>query len=250
MGKKSKLLKSSLPRSAMKSLNKSMIKKEKNDEKEQNSISSDEDDNEEIENKNVKLNQTVNYDQNALKKHTSILGLNDKDINDLLAHPLRNRRIVHNTVLSKRQKKKLLREQKKEKLQLMEKNTKLNLTLNPYQEKKPLMNLIPSTLSNEKKNPDFNLKDLNNEIYDIVGNINQEEEKKEYGITKMRNKKKNRKLIEKEKAKIEAMIQKNNFNNNPLESVKMHIKKAQLYEKRNQIAKEIYNKNYNMLNLK
>ena len=132
----------------------------------------------------------------------------------------------------------------------MEKNTKLNLTLNPYQEKKPLMNLIPSALSNEKKNPDFNLKDLNNEIYDIVGNINQEEEKKEYGITKMRNKKKNRKLIEKEKAKIEAMIQKNNFNNNPLESVKMHIKKAQLYEKRNQIAKEIYNKNYNMLNLK
>ena len=78
MGKKSKLLKSSLPRSAMKSLNKSMIKKEKNDEKEQNSISSDEDDNEEIENKNVKLNQTVNYDQNALKKHTSILRVKEK----------------------------------------------------------------------------------------------------------------------------------------------------------------------------
>ena len=77
----------------------------------------------------------------------------------------------------------------------MEKNTKLNLTLNPYQEKKPLMNLIPSALSNEKKNPDFNLKDLNNEIYDIVGNINQEEENRPHSEQQNKNNKKDKKAL-------------------------------------------------------
>ena len=247
MGKKSKLFKSSMPRSALRALNRTMIKKEKEIEEEEDSNSSSE---EAEPQKKVMLNQTVTYEQKALEKHSAILGLDEKDIKNMLTRPMRTRKNVNNAVISKQQKKKLMRKQKKEKIMLMEKNTKLNILINPNLANTSTFTLSPSSIKKQKNSEKFNLGELDNEIFNVVDKINEEEGKSAYTISKFRNKKKNRKLLQEEKAKIDSMLMKNNSNVNPLESVKMHIRKTQMIEKRNQLAKEEFNKNYNLLNLK
>ena len=176
-----------MPRSALRALNRTMIKKEKEIEEEEDSNSSSE---EAEPQKKVMLNQTVTYDQKALEKHSAILGLDDKDIKNMLTRPMRTRRSVNNAVLSKRQKKKLMREQKKEKIMLMEKNTKLNISMNPNLANKSTLTLAPSSIKKQKNSEKFNLGELDNEIFNVVDKINEEEGKSAYTISKFRNKKK------------------------------------------------------------
>ena len=69
--------------------------------------------------KENKINQNVSviqYNKMKFDKANETLGLDEKDINDLLNHPMRNRRNVHNKTLTKREKKKIEREERKERL--------------------------------------------------------------------------------------------------------------------------------------
>ena len=89
MGKKSKLFKSGL--------SKNIIKKSIYEQK-------------------IEYEPIVSYNKMKFDKANETLGLDEKDINDLLNHPMRNRRNVHNKTLTKREKKKIEREERKERL--------------------------------------------------------------------------------------------------------------------------------------
>ena len=120
MGKKNKLFKSGLTRNSIKKTIHEQNKINKN------SISNDKDenmaflpDNEDNNIKENKINQNISviqYNKMKFDKANETLGLDEKDINDLLNHPMRNRRNVHNKTLTKREKKKIEREERKERL--------------------------------------------------------------------------------------------------------------------------------------
>ena len=124
MGKKSKLFKSGLSKNAIKKnineqnkINKNIINEDINDNlnEEKMSYSSDEDE-KKMPEKKIEYEPIVSYNKMKFDKANETLGLDEKDINDLLKHPMRNRRNVHNRTFTKREKKKLEREERKERL--------------------------------------------------------------------------------------------------------------------------------------
>ena len=124
MGKKSKLFKSGLSKNIIKKsiyeqnkTNQNIINKDinKNVKEEKMSYSSDEDE-KKIPEKKIEYEPIVSYNKMKFDKANETLGLDEKDINDLLNHPMRNRRNVHNKTLTKREKKKIEREERKERL--------------------------------------------------------------------------------------------------------------------------------------
>ena len=248
MGKRSKLLKSSLPRTAIPSSLPKPIPKQTPKPKTSTHSDSEDDNDQFPPTKQQYLNHTVNYDVKLLQKHNETLGLDDKDIQSLISRPIRTRRNVEHSVLTKRQKKRLLREQKKDKFTLMEKNTKLNLSYAPHQlpsshpkQPKPTLNKVEGN---------FSFKEFGSEMNNIIDEIQKNEEQEHVAISKFRNLKRKKAMLDKEKERIAKIIQKNNFSSNQNESMKLHIKNAQMVEKRNKKLKEEYNKNYNLLNLK
>ena len=74
------------------------------------------------ENNNIKenkINQNVSviqYNKMKFDKANETLGLDENDVNDLLLHPIRTRRNVNNRTFTKREKKKIEREERKERL--------------------------------------------------------------------------------------------------------------------------------------
>ena len=120
MGKKNKLFKSGLTRNSIKKTIHEQNKINKN------SISNDKDenmaflpDNEDNNIKENKINQNISviqYNKMKFDKANETLGLDEKDVNDLLLHPIRTRRNVNNRTFTKREKKKIEREEKKERL--------------------------------------------------------------------------------------------------------------------------------------
>lgn len=120
MGKKNKLFKSGLTRNSIKKTIHEQNKINKN------SISNDKDenmaflpDNEDNNIKENKINQNISviqYNKMKFDKANETLGLDEKDVNDLLLHPIRTRRNVNNRTFTKREKKKIEREERKERL--------------------------------------------------------------------------------------------------------------------------------------
>ena len=120
MGKKNKLFKSGLTRNSIKKTIHEQNKINKN------SISNDKDenmaflpDNEDNNIKKNKINQNISviqYNKMKFDKANETLGLYEKDVNDLLLHPIRTRRNVNNRTFTKREKKKIEREERKERL--------------------------------------------------------------------------------------------------------------------------------------
>ena len=120
MGKKNKLFKSGLTRNSIKKTIHEQNKINKN------SISNDKDenmaflpDNEDNNIKENKINQNISviqYNKMKFDKANETLGLDENDVNDLLLHPIRTRRNVNNRTFTKREKKKIEREERKERL--------------------------------------------------------------------------------------------------------------------------------------
>ena len=127
MGKKSKLFKSGLSKNAIKKnineqnkINKNIINEDINDNlnEEKMSYSSDEDEKINKE-KKIRYEPIVSYNKMKFDKANETLGLDENDINNLLNHPIRNRRNVHNKTFTKREKKR-----SREYLQTRKKNTR------------------------------------------------------------------------------------------------------------------------------
>jgi hypothetical protein len=120
MGKKNKLFKSGLTRNSIKKtiheqnkMNKNIIS---NDKDENMDLLPDNEDNN-IKEKKINHNVSViQYNKMKFDKANETLGLDEKDVNDLLLHPIRTRRNVNNRTFTKREKKKLEREERKERL--------------------------------------------------------------------------------------------------------------------------------------
>jgi hypothetical protein len=120
MGKKNKLFKSGLTRNSIKKtiheqnkINKNIISNDKDEN--MDFLPNNEDNNI----KENKINQNVSviqYNKMKFDKANETLGLDENDVNDLLLHPIRTRRNVNNRTFTKREKKKIEREERKERL--------------------------------------------------------------------------------------------------------------------------------------
>lgn len=250
MGKRSKMHKTGVPKAMLKKKELNNATLNSNAKVNQTRSANDSSDEDEVVNRqmNKTINQSVNYDPEILKKYGSLLGLNEKEMKSLAIKPIRNRRMVNNTVLSHRQKKKALRFEKKRRIEKMEQTTKLNLSMTYA---KPFLNNTFALIG--KKNEilvthknQLNLNDLQQEIKLLHTN----EPNKSTSTSKIRTKRRNMKMLHEEKANIDSIIQKASFNQNPIEAMSLHIKTAQLVAERNKKIQDEYNKNYNMLNLK
>ena len=120
MGKKNKLFKSGLTRNSIKKtiheqnkINKNIIS---NDKDENMAFLPDNEDNNIKENKINQNISVIQYNKMKFDKANETLGLDEKDVNDLLLHPIRTRRNVNNRTFTKREKKKIEREERKERL--------------------------------------------------------------------------------------------------------------------------------------
>ena len=120
MGKKNKLFKSGLTRNSIKKtiheqnkINKNIISNDKDEN--MDFLPNNEDNNI----KENKINQNVSviqYNKMKFDKANETLGLDENDVNDLLLHPIRTRRNVNNRTFTKKEKKKIEREERKERL--------------------------------------------------------------------------------------------------------------------------------------
>ena len=120
MGKKNKLFKSGLTRNSIKKtiheqnkINKNIIS---NDKDENMDFLPNNEDNNIKENKINQNISVIQYNKMKFDKANETLGLDEKDVNDLLLHPIRTRRNVNNRTFTKREKKKIEREERKERL--------------------------------------------------------------------------------------------------------------------------------------
>ena len=264
MGKKSKVYKSGLPRRVKteailkfkKEIAKLPIKTvSQNIQNNQNNTTT-----ENIQNKNneIKMSLDVTYNSDALKKANDILGLTPAQIQSLYNRPLRNRRPVHNLVLTKREKKKELRKMRKNLKQKMEEKTKLDITMNPnlHQRNKILQDLIPPSKKENQKikknetNIGFKFDEMNGLINDMI-----DEEENEINKDNKKNKssiriKKQRNIIYNEANQINNMLNTKDFLNNPNEILKIQIQETHKQNEKNRLIREDFNQKYNLLNLK
>ena len=252
MGKKSKLFKSGLPRTFIKNqkkiikynpaqitdksnLNNIIVKKNHNDSMSLSSNSS-------FDGKNLPkkfMNKTVNYDMDILKKTNESLGLSQKDIENILNFPMRNRRPVYNLKLTRRQKKSLLRKEKEKHMKKIEENTKLNISLN--NNLSSILDINKTVIKKDKKKNKFDFNDFDN----AFKHIENEENNKINKNNNYSNKNKKNIINDAEKNINNFLNEKNNF-----EDIRLKIKKNQQIAEYNKKIKEEYDKNYNFLNIK
>ena len=257
MGKKSKLFKSGLPRTFIKKNqkkiinynpaqitdkstlnNNTLIKKNHNNSMSLSSNSSFDNNNKNLNSKKF-LNKTVNYDLDILKKTNESLGLSQKEIENILKYPMRNRRPVYNLKLTRRQKKSLLRKEKEKHMKKIEENTKLNISMN--NNLSSILDINKTVVKNKKKKNKFDFDDFNNAFKHI--------ENEEKNIIN-----KNNNYSNKNKKNIinEAEKNINNFlkDNKNFDDIRLKIKQNQQIAEYNKKIKEEYDKNYNFLNIK
>jgi len=253
MGKRSKIYKSGLPRN--------QIKKQKDIKNTIPIIKPPQIIKVPITNDNTKKESKgailVNYNLDALKKANETLGLTEEQMMSLYKHPMRNRRLVQNLTLTKREKKKELRKLRKEMKEKMEEKTRLDITMNPFIHKKDdiIINNLSKREDNKKNKINktsigFNFDEMNG----LIDNMMDEEEIRAKNDNKnnkssMRNKKQ-KDLIYNEADKINNLLNDKEFLNNPNQLLKMQIQDNQKRNEINQKIREDFNKNYNLLNLK
>jgi len=254
MGKKSKLFKSGLPRTFIKNNQKKIIKynpAQITDKSNLNNILNKKNHNDSMslssnssydgKNLNSKkyMNKTVNYDMDVLKKTNESLGLSQKEIENILKYPMRNRRPVYNLKLTRRQKKSLLRKEKEKHMKKIEENTKLNISMN--NNLSTILDINKTVVKKEKKKNKFDFDDFNN----AFKHIENEEKNKINKNNNYSNKNKKNIINEAEKNINNFLNNKNNF-----EDIRLKIKKNQQIAEYNKKIKEEYDKNYNFLNIK
>jgi hypothetical protein len=278
MGKRSKLLKGGLCKKNYQLVLKAKKDKEKNllnntiavvkDYTKNEMIDSDDDANVGGNlHKNNNLNLTV-YDEGAVNKHNSILGIDPEKLKSFLENPIKNRRKVNPiSTLSRRQRRKVEKRERAKRIHALEDKIKLNhsMACGGLNSSK-LMNstLIPDkNKGNTTQNANFNLFDIDatlTSLFKDIGNNNKVPQKHSEGNNSLnpllnnvpikRTKRgDNKKLLNEEREKIKKVMENKNFQSNPIEAMKLHIKTTQMINERNRKIEENFEKNYNMLGL-
>jgi len=200
------------------------------------------------------LNTTIINEQ-QLNKQSSLLGIDKDQLRSFLQNPIRHRRPVTKIVLSKGQKKRLEKKEKfKRKEILCEKiklsNSMMNQTNKTFN--KITNNSMNLTKINNEKDQ-FNLFDIKNTIGDLMDDIVETKADCNTVDNKSKTNRGKRKLklmLNSEKEKIRKVIENKNYQSNPLEAMKFHIKNTQMLEERKKKINESFQKNYNFLNMK
>lgn len=253
MGKRNKFCKIGMNKSFLKTMVKDMNKKKEHTINKSKMLS-DEESSEEVEvDQRPNLNKTT-INENAVDKQCSILGVDKKDLINVLQNPIRHRRAVNHVVLSKGQKKRLEKKERvKRREQLIEKIKLNNSMINMSSRMNKTTNNGDVSMNVTQKNDQFNLFDINNTIGNMLADIKEDQEEENIKDTKFKNhraKRNFKKILNEEKEKIKKVMQNKNYQANPLEAMKFHIKNAQIMEERKKKIEENFNRNYNFLNLK
>jgi hypothetical protein len=196
-----------------------------------------------------KLNQSI-INEAKVDLHSSRMGIDKEVLMNAIRNPIRHRRAITKIVLSKGQRKRLEKRNKfKRKEELVEK-----IKLNQSMMNTSIMNKTKNTLKQEnlkEKKGEFDLKEMDKTLANLLDDI-QEEEKvvSQTKSTTHRSKKNLKKILSEEKAKIKKVVDNKTYQSNPLESMKNHIKNAQILAERNKKIEENFQKNYNFLNMK
>jgi hypothetical protein len=190
--------------------------------------------------------------EEALQRHRSILGIDETMLNTS-QHPLRHRREKHSNILSKGQRKRLEKREKFKRRKDLEEKIKLNNTMiNQSMNKTQIKN-------SKKPETGFNLNEVDTTLMNLIEDIKNESEETKIIPNKLiipnqklktRSKKICKKIINDEKQNILKIMENKNFQKNPMETMQLHIKSAQLMNERRKKAEENFQKNYNLLNIK
>jgi hypothetical protein len=196
-----------------------------------------------------KLNQSI-INESKVDLHSSRMGIDKEILMNAIRNPIRHRRAITKIVLSKGQRKRLEKRNKfKRKEELVEK-----IKLNQSMMNTSMLNKTKHTIKQEnlqEKKVEFDLKEMDKTLANLLDDI-QDEEKvvlQTKNITH-RSKKNLKKILSEEKAKIKKVVDNKNYQSNPLESMKNHIKNSQILAERNKKIEENFQKNYNFLNMK
>jgi hypothetical protein len=196
-----------------------------------------------------KLNQSI-INESKVDLHSSRMGIDREILMNAIRNPIRHRRVITKIVLSKGQRKRLEKRNRfKRKEELVEK-----IKLNQSMMNTSILDKTKHTIKEEnlkEKRVEFDLKEMDKTLGNLLDDI-QDEEKvvlQTKNITH-RSKKNLKKILSEEKAKIKKVVENKNYQSNPLESMKNHIKNAQILAERNKKIEENFQKNYNFLNMK
>ena len=163
------------------------------------------------------------------------MGLTKEEVESLRNKPIRNRRNVNNYNLNKREKAKILRKEKKRKINEMIQNTKLNMSMSIH-------NKLNKTEMPKHKGI-FNMDDILGQTDNIFKDIIKTDNNKQDFRKKGNN------LLYIEKDKILHNVQKNNTYNN-MNKLKTYIINEQNKQKHKEKSILEYNKNFNLLGMK
>lgn len=253
MGKRNKFSKIGVSRKNYKTLVKATQRKDKTlnesemmeDYEEDNKI-------EETKLNKTNLNKSI-INEEAVNKQSSILGIDKEHLMSFIQNPVRHRRAITKIVLSKGQRR---RQEKKEKFKRREELVeKIKLDQTMINTTNRTLNLTQKDIINTTnvKKDQFDLWDINNTLGNVLDEIKENKNSKTLTDVKFRthrDKRNFKKILNEEKEKIKKVIENKNYQSNPLEAMKYHIKNAQLIQERNKKIEENFQKNYNFLNLK
>jgi hypothetical protein len=199
------------------------------------------------------LNKSI-INEDLVNRQSSLLGIDKKILMAACENPIRHRRQITKIVLSKGQKKRQAKKEKfKKREELVEKIKLNNSMINQSMLNKT--SLTVNKIKAPEKKDGFNLGDIDNTLGNLLDELQQskEDEKIVQNVkfsNTHRNKRNLKKILQGEKEKIKKVIDNKNYQSNPLEAMKFHIKNAQLINERNKKIEENFQKNYNFLNIK
>lgn len=199
------------------------------------------------------LNKSI-INEHMVDRQSSIMGIDKKILMAAMENPTRNRRKITKIVLSKGQRKRLVKKERfKKREELVEKIKLNNSMINSSMLNRT--NLTVNKIKAPEKKDGFNLLEIDNTLGNLLDEI-QQGKGEEKIVTNMkfsnthRNKRNLKRILQGEKEKIQQVVENKNYQSNPLEAMKFHIKNAQLINERNKKIEENFQKNYNFLNLK
>jgi hypothetical protein len=197
------------------------------------------------------LNKTL-LNEDAVERQSKLFGIEKEKLRTFLENPMRHRRQITKVVLSKGQKRRLEKKEKfKKKKELIEK-IKLNQSMIINNTMNKSLNITKNLESG--KNDNFNLNDFNHTLHNLMDEISENKKNEisrasEGKSKNTKNAKKLKNILNAEKEKIKKVIENKNYQANPMEAMKFHIKNSIVQQERKKKIEENYQKNYNFLNL-
>jgi hypothetical protein len=245
MGKRNKVLKTGVPKKNLQLLLESKKQSDKSVLNKTKGMMVEDEESEE-QSKNTKLNKTTIdlnkslINEDALKRQSSILGIEESKLREFLENPIKNRRKVTKVVLSRGQRRRLeKRERLKNKTDLGPKlKEKLNQSIMNESAINKTLNMTFNNMSSKpKQDPNnFNLETLENLLDDIM--IEKKEVVTPTHIVNpnksrtSKNSKKLKNLLSQEKERIQKVIHNSSYQSNPDEAMKYHLKNSILQNER------------------